>query len=144
MGHHDPVTDWATDFDHTDEVWAADPYPIWDELRQTCPVAHTERYGGGWLPTRHEDIAAIAYDTERFTSRSVVMSKFRPPRELAPVTLGWREVRIENADDVERVKKWLVDDLGPEVSMLPDGEPLRELGDYFWHAAERIREIRTS
>ena len=88
MGHHDPVTDWATDFDHTDEVWAADPYPIWDELRQTCPVAHTERYGGGWLPTRHEDIAAIAYDTERFTSRSVVMSKFRPPRELAPVGIA--------------------------------------------------------
>ena len=30
---HPPVTDWATDFDHTDEAWAADPFPIWDELR---------------------------------------------------------------------------------------------------------------
>jgi len=84
MGHHDPVTDWTIDFDHTDEVWAADPYPIWDELRQTCPVAHTDRYGGGWLPTRYDDIAAIAYDTERFTSRSVIMSEFRPPYEFAP------------------------------------------------------------
>ena len=36
--------------------------------------------GGGWLPTRHEDVAAIAYDTERFSSRSVVMSNARPPR----------------------------------------------------------------
>ena len=88
MGDHPPVTDWATDFDHTDDAWAADPYPIWDELRETCPVAHTERYGGAWLPTRYEDIAAIAYDTERFTSRSVVMSEFRPPLELAPAGIA--------------------------------------------------------
>jgi cytochrome P450 len=84
VGHHDPVTDWKTDFDHTDDAWAEDPYRIWDELRKECPVAHTERYGGAWLPTRFEDVAAVAYDTERFTSRSVIMSKFRPPMELAP------------------------------------------------------------
>jgi cytochrome P450 len=84
MGRHDPVTDWRTDFDHTDDAWATDPYAIWDELRQQCPVAHTERYGGAWLPTRFDDIAAIAYDTDRFTSRSVIMSEFRPPIELAP------------------------------------------------------------
>jgi len=84
MGHHEPVTDWTTDFDHTDEVWAADPYAIWDELRPTCPIAHTERYGGAWLPTRHEDVCAVVYDTDRFTSRSVIVSEFRPPREFAP------------------------------------------------------------
>ena len=84
MGHHPPVEDWATDFDHTDDVWAADPYPIWDELRETCPVAHSDRYGGVWLPTRHEDVAAIAYDTEHFTSRSIVVTEYRPPHELAP------------------------------------------------------------
>ncbi|HEV3351402.1 MAG TPA: cytochrome P450 [Acidimicrobiales bacterium] len=83
MSQHPPVTDWATDFDHTDEVWAADPYPIWDELRSTCPVAHSDRYGGTWLPTRHEDVAAIAYDTDNFTSRSVVVTNYRPPN-LAP------------------------------------------------------------
>jgi cytochrome P450 len=88
MGHHEPVTDWATDFDHTDDAWAADPYPIWDELRTSCPVAHTERYGGAWLPTRFEDVSSVAYDTERFTSRSVVMSEFRPPIELAPAGIA--------------------------------------------------------
>lgn len=80
-----PVADWATDFSHLEPEWAADPYPIQDELRRRCPVARTERFGGGWLPTRYEDVAAIAYDTERFTSRSVVMSNFRPPRESAPI-----------------------------------------------------------
>jgi cytochrome P450 len=80
-----PVSDWATDFSHLEPEWAADPYPIQDDLRQRCPIAHTERFGGGWLPTRYEDVAAIAYDTERFSSRSIIMSNFRPPRELAPV-----------------------------------------------------------
>lgn len=89
MGLHEPVSDWATDFDHTDDAYAANPFPIWDELRASaCPIAHTERYGGAWLPTRHEDIAAIAYDTERFTSRSVVMSEFRPPMDLAPAGIA--------------------------------------------------------
>ncbi len=79
-----PVTDFSTDFDHTDERWVADPYPIWDELRQGCPVAHTDRYGGAWLPTRHADVSAIAKDTEHFTSRSIVMTNHRPPDFLAP------------------------------------------------------------
>jgi len=88
MGHHEPVADWARDFDHTDDAWAADPYAIWDELRGTCPVAHTGRYGGAWLPTRYDDIAAVAYDTDRFTSRSVVVSEFRPPDALAPAGIA--------------------------------------------------------
>jgi cytochrome P450 len=80
-----PVGDWATDFSHLEPEWAADPYPIQDDLRDRCPVAHTDRFGGGWLPTRYADVAAIAYDTERFSSRSIIMSNFRPPLEAAPV-----------------------------------------------------------
>jgi len=80
-----PVSDWATDFSHLEPEWAADPYTIQDDLRQRCPVAHTERFGGGWLPTRYDDVSAIAYDTERFSSRSIIMGNFRPPRDIAPV-----------------------------------------------------------
>jgi cytochrome P450 len=80
-----PVADWATDFSHLEPEWAADPYRIQDDLRQRCPIAHTARFGGAWLPTRYEDVAAIAYDTERFSSRSIILSNFRPPRELAPI-----------------------------------------------------------
>lgn len=87
-GHHPPVHDWATDFDHTDPAWAADPFPIWDELRATCPVAHSDRYGGVWLPTRHDDISAIAYDTDHFTSSGIIVSEQKPavgpPRGFAP------------------------------------------------------------
>ena len=80
-----PVSDWSTDFSHLEPEWAADPYPIQDELRRRCPIAHTDRFGGGWLPTRWEDVAAVAYDTERFSSRSIIMGNFRPPREIAPI-----------------------------------------------------------
>jgi cytochrome P450 len=82
------VSDWATDFDHTDPQWVADPFPIWDELRDTCPVAHSDRYGGTWLPVRHEDVAAVAYDTEHFTSRSVVVSEVRPGPDDLPAPIG--------------------------------------------------------
>src|SRR6204780_2876985 len=80
-----PVSDWATDFSHLEPEWAADPYPIQEDLRQRCPIAHTGRFGGGWLPTRYEDVAAIAYDTERFSSRQIIMGNFRAPRDIAPI-----------------------------------------------------------
>jgi cytochrome P450 len=82
------VSDWATDFDHTDPEWVADPYPIWDELRSRCPVAHSDRYGGTWLPVRHDDVAAVAYDTDHFTSRSVVVSEVRPGPDDLPAPVG--------------------------------------------------------
>jgi cytochrome P450 len=86
--NHPPVTDWATDFDHTDAVWAKDPYPIWEDLRTTCPVAHSDRFGGTWLPVTHEHVAAIAYDTEHFTSRAVVVSEQRPGPDDLPAPIG--------------------------------------------------------
>ena len=86
--HHPPVRDWATDFDHTDPRWVANPFPIWDELRTRCPVAHSDRYGGTWLPVRHDEVSAIAYDTEHFSSRSVVVSEVRPGPEDLPAPIG--------------------------------------------------------
>ncbi len=80
-----PVADWATDFDHLDDAWAAGMYAITDDLRGRCPLAHTDRFGGGWLPTRYDDVSEIAYDSDRFSSRSVVMGNFRPDVSLAPV-----------------------------------------------------------
>jgi cytochrome P450 len=73
-----PVVDWATDFDHTDPGWVNDPYRIWEDLRQRCPVAHSDRYGGVWLPVNHDDVAAVAYDTEHFSSQGVVVSNVKP------------------------------------------------------------------
>ena len=77
-----PVADWATDFDHVDPGYAARAPEIWDELRTECPVAHSERYGGTWLPVRHTDVCAIAKDTDTFSSNGVVVHDGRP--EIPP------------------------------------------------------------
>jgi cytochrome P450 len=63
-----PVEDWASDYDIFDTQYVNDPYGIWDELRQTCPIAHTNRWGGSWLPTKYSDVYAIAHDIETFPS----------------------------------------------------------------------------
>ncbi len=83
-----PVTDFATDWDHTDPQWVADPYPIWDDLRSRCPVAHTNRYGGGWFPATHEGVSTIAKDTENFTSRTVILGNGRPGEDALPAPIG--------------------------------------------------------
>jgi cytochrome P450 len=79
-----PVSDWATDFDHAEPEYNANAHEVWAELRGTCPIAHTDRYAGAWLPVTHEHVSQIAYDTEHFTSRSVVVTPYRPFAE-APV-----------------------------------------------------------
>jgi cytochrome P450 len=86
MAERPPVTDWSTDFDHTDPRWVADPYPIWDELRQQCPVAHTDRFNGVYFPTRYEDVKAITYDTEHFSSRRVVVREVPVVNPTPPIT----------------------------------------------------------
>lgn len=79
-----PVADWRTDFDHADPAYNRNAHEIWAELRGTCPVARSERYGGTWLPVTHEHVREIAYDTENFTSRAVVVST-QIPEDPAPI-----------------------------------------------------------
>jgi len=84
----EPVQDFATDWDHTDPQWVENPYPIWEDLRARCPVAHTERYGGGWFPTTHEMVTEVANDTEHFSSRQVVIVHNKNPDQMPPAPIG--------------------------------------------------------
>jgi cytochrome P450 len=68
-----PVSDWATDFDVLDPQYVADPFGIWDDLRARHPIAHTDRRGSTWLPTRYDDVTAIAHDIEHFSSLKVAV-----------------------------------------------------------------------
>lgn len=68
------VSDWATDFDHADPDYNPNAHEIWADLRDRCPIGHTDRYNGAWLPVTHADVTRIAYDTDNFTSRSVVVN----------------------------------------------------------------------
>ncbi len=77
----EPIQDWGTDYDIFDPAYVRDPVPVWSGLRTQCPVAHTERWGGSWLPTRYEDLFNIARDIEHFSSRNVLVVPSGPPPE---------------------------------------------------------------
>jgi hypothetical protein len=83
-----PVQSWETDWDHADPAYNQNAPQIWDQLRDTCPVAHTDRYGGAWLPVTHADVSAVARDTDHFSSEGAVLAN-KPPRDqwvsMAPI-----------------------------------------------------------
>ncbi len=81
-----PVTDWASDWDHLDPAWIGNPYPIWQNLRDRCPIAHTDRYNGVYFPTRYADIRDVAYDPDRFSSRRVVVREGEYRVNSPPIT----------------------------------------------------------
>jgi len=77
--------DWATDFDHRDPRWIEDPFPIWDELRGRCPVAHSARFeDGAYFASRYAEVREIAYDSEHFSSRRVIVRERKIPTQPAP------------------------------------------------------------
>ncbi|HYN34823.1 MAG TPA: cytochrome P450, partial [Ilumatobacteraceae bacterium] len=83
------VQDYATDFDHADPAYNPNAPEVWKELRESgCPVAHSDRYGGMWVPITHDTVNEIAYDTEHFTSRSVVVNVGRPGDRALPAPIG--------------------------------------------------------
>jgi hypothetical protein len=61
---------WARDYDLYDLAYLEDPADVWGGMRGQCPVAHTERRGGGYLLSRHPDITAVALDPATFSSRA--------------------------------------------------------------------------
>src|SRR6516225_7877761 len=98
-----PVTDWTTDWDHLDPRWREDPYPIWDELRRSCPIAHTERYQGAYLPTRYEDVRAIANDTR--TSRPAAPQAIQATAATAVHRRGDDRAGVEGARHLQRADR---------------------------------------
>ncbi|NNN20886.1 MAG: cytochrome P450 [Acidimicrobiales bacterium] len=87
MSESRPVQDWKTDFDVLNSQYIADPFSIWDELRGSCPIAHTERRGSTWLPTTYEDVTKIAHDIERFSSAEISVIPFEGAVPEDPVLL---------------------------------------------------------
>jgi len=74
----EPIIDWASDYDILDSEYVVNPYQVWDDLRTGCPVAHSPRWGGSWMPTRYEDVFAVAHDVAHYSSRDVGVLTFSP------------------------------------------------------------------
>ncbi len=70
MGNgHEPID--REPFDIHDPAFARDPYPTYTELRERCPVKHSDLYGGTWLLTRAADVRSAARDWKTYTSSVV-------------------------------------------------------------------------
>ena len=68
------------DYDIFDPNFVRDPYPTMAALRESeCPVARTERWGGSWMPTRYDDVVAVAQEHDVFTSRQILVTA--PPQQ---------------------------------------------------------------
>ena len=91
----DPVSNWADDYDIFDAAYVTDPFGVWDQLRAACPVPHSDRWGGSWMPVRYADVSAIAHDTEHFTSQEVLVTPAPEPPEGADA-----EMQLQLGGDV--------------------------------------------
>lgn len=78
------------DFDPDDPAGLADPEGLYGRLREACPVAHSESYGGFWAVTRYRDVQRVMRDPATFTSSKGIIiprnpaSGRRPPLHYDP------------------------------------------------------------
>lgn len=79
-----PVTDWVHDWDWLDDQWGSNAIDIWNQVREVCPVATTERYGRAFMPVTMEGVSQVAHDTEHFSSIFVSVARPDAPRRPAP------------------------------------------------------------
>ena len=82
------MTKPAADWDPLDPAHHGDPTEIHAHLREKCPVAWSDRFGGFYALTRYEDVTRAALNYETFTSAQKTTipdttGPDRPPR--APV-----------------------------------------------------------
>jgi len=152
MSARPPVTDWLTDFDHQSPQWIADPFPIWDKIRASaCPIAHTDRYQGVYLPTRYQDVRDIAYDPEHFSSRRVVIREEYPlDAKAPPITSDPPEHRPARMVLLPAFTPKVIDKLEGHTRALCDelidsilarhaaGEPIDAAVDYAQHIPVRV------
>lgn len=79
-----PVTDWVNDWDWLDEQWGPNAIDIWNDVREQCPMAKTERYGRAHMPVTMDAVSQVAQDTEHFSSIWVNVGRPDAVRHPAP------------------------------------------------------------
>ncbi len=66
----------------TDEELHQDPYPRFAELRRSCPVAHSDTFGGYWVVSSYDAIRQVFQDPGTFSNETLTIPPFEDP--LAP------------------------------------------------------------
>lgn len=148
------TSDWGRDLDIFDERYVLDPTSIWAELRAECPVAFSERRGRAHMPVDYADIAAVARDTDRFSSRRVGVvdlprdqaEEDRDPLQAPPITSDppehtWARRLLLPAfsphqiDEMEPLTRELARELATMIRRQGRGDAAR---DYAQHIPVRV------
>lgn len=148
------TSDWRRDLDIFDERYVLDPASIWAELRVDCPVAFSERRGRAHMPVNYADIAAVARDTDRFSSRRVGVvdlprdhaEEDREPLQAPPITSDppehtWARRLLLPAfsphqiDEMEPLTRELARELATMIRRQGRGDAAR---DYAQHIPVRV------
>ena len=78
----------AAHFDPHSSALVEDPYTVFATMRERCPVAHSDQYGGFWALTGYEEVSAAARDAKVFSSGGgVTIPSFGNPRPFIPLEL---------------------------------------------------------
>ncbi len=96
MDERKPVTDWATDFDIHDPDYTKDPSPVWRDLQDRCPMAHTERWGGLWMSTKYHDAQELVKMTSVLSNRQVTIAPMKEGIDLLADYHSWITPPISN------------------------------------------------
>ena len=66
------IQDEAAEFDfHGDAL--DDIFPVYKKMRDSCPVAHSDNYGGFWFLTKSDDIFAVEQDPETWSVQPTML-----------------------------------------------------------------------
>jgi cytochrome P450 len=130
-----------------------DPVGAFAELREHTRLAHSEEFGGFWIPTRYEDIAWVARHPDIFSSAEpLIPHRANLPDKAIPLELdgevhtAWRQTLADSFNpgvvahftpQIEELTRVLVDnatqaerfDFAPEFAVkLPAGVFLANFG----------------
>ncbi len=67
------VAELAATFDHNDHAMRQRCAEVYATLRGSCPVFHSDAWGGFWVASRYEDVYEVGRDPDRFASSEGVM-----------------------------------------------------------------------
>ena len=112
-----PTAPGRHDYDLFDPTYVADPASTWRRFRSTCPVARSDDHGGSWLPTRYDDVVAVARDVETFSSsqgvsvieipnRTETLTQGNPPIDADPPLHSWTRRLLLPAMSPQSVKSY--------------------------------------
>jgi cytochrome P450 len=112
--------EWYRDhFDYLSPDLAPGLHPTLARMREGCPVAHSDEYGGYWVVTKYEDVLAVAQNWEAFSSAHVL--------SVSSTKGVVRNLPVEADPPEQRVFKRLINPYFTPAAVAKWEEPTRAL-----------------